>query len=563
MGWLGGVVARLRVVGGAVPGLRRSAGWSHGPGLFRGAVVGGMLLVGLAAVLMALLGPDSVLIATAVAALASQVAAAVACFWSARHAAAGDRRWRVLVGVFAAGVAGSALVAVVTLLNDGSVASHSTSEYLALFPIYGLALVGLLCLPTYPVQARGERGRRGGTTRWHAIIVLDSVLIVGSVFLLEWGTGLEVVVRASAPEPSLLLLALAHQVTALILAAAVLLIATFRRPRSPATLALLGSGLLVYALTNGVVTYRVAQGHYDLPAWSLISYVVSFLLIALAALVPARARVDLDGSAPPGPRATWAHAALPYALLGMAGLLILGRLAAGAPFDWVEAYGTVSLLVLALARQMITLAENTHLLTEVRERERQLHYQAFHDPLTGLANRALFSQRLQRMVDPGADPSIDGAPTGREAVVSLLFVDLDQFKRVNDAFGHAVGDELLKISAARLRAGTRATDTVARLGGDEFAVILADAGPDRPIQVAERLATAVQAPCQLAGQTYIPRASFGLVSLDCTARRANPDTLLHQADLAMYTAKREQTGRPVVYDPDLTVHFDQDQPHRS
>ncbi|MEX5632636.1 diguanylate cyclase domain-containing protein [Parafrankia sp. FMc2] len=543
-------MAGRRVLGDAVPGALRPAGWSHVPRSFRRALVGCPLLVGLAAVFVALLDPRPAVIATTVVAFVSEVTAALACFWSARHAAAGDRRWRVLIGTFAVGLAGGALLTAVTLLKGDSIRSVIL-EYLGLIVFYGLALAGLLCLPTYPVDGRSVRGQGSDLTRWHAIVVLDSALIVGSVLLFEWGTSLEAIARASAPDPAQLLIALVHQLTVLALAATVLLIATFRRPRSPATLALLGSGLLAYSLTGSIHVYRFAHGHYDLPAWSLIPLIVSLQLIALSALAPVRGPVEQHTAAEAGPRSMWVHTALPYAVLGVTGLLPLGKLVAGTPLNRVETYGVVSLLLLAFTRQMITMAENTHLLAEVRKREKQLNYQAFHDPLTGLANRALFARRLQHEVDPDIEPGNDTTSTGSQAAVSVLCLDLDQFKRVNDTFGHAIGDELLKIIAGRLRAGTGTNDTVARLGGDEFAVIIDSSGPDKPVHVAQRLAAAVQTPCHLAGRTYLPHASLGLVTLDPDARPASPDSLLHQADLAMYAAKRTKTGRPVVYDRHL------------
>ncbi|ADP82117.1 GGDEF domain-containing protein [Pseudofrankia inefficax] len=549
-------MARLRVVGSGEPGSLPSAGRPAGPRAFRRAVVGCLLFLVLAVLATASLDPRPARIATTAGDLVAEVGAASACFWTARRAAVGDRRWRVLIGLFAVGLAWGGLLTLVTLLTGGSVAAQSTSGYLVLVAFYGLALAGLLSLPTCRVEGRTGRGRRGGAGRWHAIVVMDSVLIVGSLLLLEWGTVLQAVARSAGLDPVVLTASLVQQVTVLALAAAVLLIATFRRPRSPLTSALLGGGLLVYGLTNSVFVYRTAHGRYDLPAWSLIPFIASLLLIALAALAPMPASVDLDDRAPPGPRTMWAHAALPYAVLVVAGLLVLGRRATGATVDRLESYGLVSLLVLALARQMLTIAENTGLLAEVRERGTQLQRLAFHDPLTGLANRALFTRRLRGVVDPDSEPAADGAPTERQTGVSVLFLDLDHFKAVNDTFGHAAGDELLRISAARLRAGARASDTVARIGGDEFAVILDGGGPDGPVRVAERLATAVQTPCRLAGQTYIPRASLGLVTLDPTARPASPDALLHQADLAMYAAKREHAGRLVVYHPDLAARFD-------
>ncbi|ADP81506.1 GGDEF domain-containing protein [Pseudofrankia inefficax] len=525
--------------------------------MFRRAAVGGALLVALAGVFAVVLGSAPARIATVAVACVSEAVASVACLWSARRAEPGDRRWRVLIGVFAVGLGAGGLLTLVTLVSSASISANVTSEYSGLIVFYGLALAGLLSLPTCPFEDRGAHRTRAGPSRWHVIVVLDSVLIVGSILLVQWGTSLEDLIRTSAPDPAEVAFALVHQVAGLILTATVLLIGTFRRPREPATLALLGAGLLSYALTNGLLVYRFAHGDYDLPAWSMLPIIVSVQLITLAALTPVGGQGNRDGEAMAAPRAVWAHAALPYAVLGVAGVLILGRLVAGAPLDRVEAYGTVSLLVLALARQMMTIAENTHLLAEVRVREGQLRHQAFHDPLTGLANRALFSRRLARAVGGDHPPSGagstpgGGALAGREAV-AVLFVDLDHFKGVNDAFGHAVGDELLKISAARLCAAVRATDTVARLGGDEFAVILAGHGPDKPVQIAQRLAAAVEEPCELAGRRYDPRASLGLVTLD-HAGPTCPDTLLHQADLAMYAAKRERSRRLVVYDPVLST----------
>jgi diguanylate cyclase (GGDEF)-like protein len=244
----------------------------------------------------------------------------------------------------------------------------------------------------------------------------------------------------------------------------------------------------------------------------------------------------------------WAHAMLPYGVLATAGVAVSLKLLSGKPLDRLESFGMVGLLLLALVRQMVTMAENTRLLAEIRERERLLHHQAFHDPLTGLANRALFMRRLRRALECDADRDEDTGPA-----ISLLFMDLDKFKQVNDTFGHVAGDELLKISAERLRAETRAADTVARLGGDEFGVILDGDASDHPCRTAERLAAAVHAPCLLAGRPYTPRASVGLVTADAvrTARPASPDILFHQADLAMYAAKRERTGRPVIYRPGL------------
>lgn len=157
--------------------------------------------------------------------------------------------------------------------------------------------------------------------------------------------------------------------------------------------------------------------------------------------------------------------------------------------------------------------------------EDELRRQAQTDPLTGLLNRAAFSERLA-----AATGSIDEA-----APPAVLFVDIDDFKAINDTLGHAAGDELLLTVAGRLTADVRSDDVVARLGGDEFAVLLSFADGERLRDVADRLLVSLRAPMALAGTTVTVTASIGgaLGTPGDTAER-----LLHAADTAMYSAKR-------------------------
>jgi len=168
---------------------------------------------------------------------------------------------------------------------------------------------------------------------------------------------------------------------------------------------------------------------------------------------------------------------------------------------------------------------------EVTDRKRledELRHQARTDPLTGLLNRAAFSERLAAAtasVDPAAPPAV-------------LFVDVDDFKGVNDSLGHAAGDGLLVAIAGRLTGDVRTEDVVARLGGDEFAVLLAEADDERLRDVAGRLLTSLRAPVALGGTTLSMTASVG-GALGTPGDTA--ETLLHRADTAMYEAKR--TGK--------------------
>ena len=180
--------------------------------------------------------------------------------------------------------------------------------------------------------------------------------------------------------------------------------------------------------------------------------------------------------------------------------------------------------------------------TEQRNLERQLSHRAFHDELTGLANRALFLDRMDhalRVTRPVSDP------------VVVLFVDLDDFKSVNDVLGHAVGDQLLKTVADRIRHAAGSGDTAARLGGDEFAILLEDRGGiERAIDVAESLLDSLRDPVTIAGYDVAVLASVGVA---VAAPEMNTTSLLRDADVAMYEAKRAGKGQIRIFDPAMRL----------
>lgn len=180
-------------------------------------------------------------------------------------------------------------------------------------------------------------------------------------------------------------------------------------------------------------------------------------------------------------------------------------------------------------------------ISERKALEAQLLHQAFHDPLTELANRSLFNDRLEHAIE---------RTMRQPGQIAVLLLDLDNFKSVNDTQGHAAGDRMLEVVATRLRSATRGCDTVARLGGDEFAVLLEEMHASAGAQVvAERIVRALEHPVDISlGRSASVSASVGIAVL---RGDESAEELLRNADVAMYEAKNRARGRWVVFDPEM------------
>jgi diguanylate cyclase (GGDEF)-like protein len=169
--------------------------------------------------------------------------------------------------------------------------------------------------------------------------------------------------------------------------------------------------------------------------------------------------------------------------------------------------------------------------------EQQIRHQALHDPLTGLANRALCRDRIAHAL----------AQSKRtRTAAAVLFVDIDNFKRVNDLFGHATGDQLLIALARRMSAAVRPADTVARLGGDEFVVVCEDVDERTALALGSRVAAAVREPIDAGGTQHNLTASVGIAL--GAAPTTDPDVLVGHADAAAYRAKKRDGGGVEVFD---------------
>jgi diguanylate cyclase (GGDEF)-like protein len=173
-----------------------------------------------------------------------------------------------------------------------------------------------------------------------------------------------------------------------------------------------------------------------------------------------------------------------------------------------------------------------------RHLEAELRRQASHDALTGLANRALFADRAQHALE-------------RRGLSDLVvcFFDLDDFKDVNDSFGHSAGDELLRVIGERLRACVRPADTIARFGGDEFAVLLEDTSLPDALEVVDRLYESVSSPIRLGEEEVLVHLSVGMTMRG--SRAVSSEELLVEADAAMYAAKARGKNRYEIFDPSM------------
>jgi diguanylate cyclase (GGDEF)-like protein/PAS domain S-box-containing protein len=208
---------------------------------------------------------------------------------------------------------------------------------------------------------------------------------------------------------------------------------------------------------------------------------------------------------------------------------------------WVEIVGQNRLAEPAVGALVLNYGD----VTDRKRLEDQLQHDAFHDPLTGLANRALFGDRV-------AHALARRRPTSDRAAV--LFIDLDDFKLVNDSLGHAAGDTLLGAAAERIRACLRPQDTAARLGGDEFAVLVEETDVDGAAVIADRILDALRQPFGLEDRQLFMQASIGIAiegGHDRATGRETADDLLRNADAAMYTAKARGKGQHQLYQPTM------------
>ena len=327
----------------------------------------------------------------------------------------------------------------------------------------------------------------------------------------------------------------------LVVVVSAVLVAMWYPPYRPgrANYMLLAAAVITLASSDRLLAYLRSVDVSALDLGVGTGFVMAPLLITWSLLeLPPRPRPNHDELEQP---TNWAQLTLPYVgFMGSTALLTFHVLI-GRRVDPVFVSTYLAMALLVATRYVVAMRVQRMLTEQLVDAKRRLAHQAHHDALTGLPNRLLLAQRLDEAI--GEEPFV------------LTFVDIDDFKEVNDRFGHAAGDELLCAISERLEGCLGPDDMLARIGGDEFAILIAG-GVDPPEMFADKLRVALRSPFSVHGTSVRVRASMGLVSPGCEGLLPTSDDLLRQADISMYTGKRLGKDTAVVYHPSFSVSED-------
>jgi diguanylate cyclase len=392
--------------------------------------------------------------------------------------------------------------------------SPADALYLSMYPLVIAGLIGLL--------------RRASSTRdWAGVI--DAAMVAVATFAVLVVLIMDRYLADASLGTGGRLISIAYPVMDVaLLAVAARLIGSLHMRSS--SYALLGSGLCSLLIADIIYGVLNSAGNFKTGGVADAFWLGFYILIGVAALHPG---LGIE------PRVRAVQAGITRTRLAVLSLTVVTvpiiNLVWGKPID------RFLLNVSATVMFLLVLVRMTGLMAVVQRNERRARHDARHDALTGLANRVLFAERVDHVIRKEA--------TG---VVAVLFVDLDDFKVVNDSLGHQIGDELLVIVSERLQACVRDVDVVARLSGDEFAILL-ESAVDRQdaIGVAERVQSLITEPIEVAGREVLITASVGISVERRDEMEVSSGELLRSADVAMYHAKRKGKGRFEFFDPGM------------
>jgi diguanylate cyclase len=390
----------------------------------------------------------------------------------------------------------------------------------------------LLMYPCFVVALLALARHRSGAD--HAGNLLDSAILIAGGGILMWEFALAPAVHSTGLAP------LAHLVSVLyptmdLIVFAMLVRLLVGSPRN-GSMRLLVASFVALLVSDLIYAVELSHGTYHFGGPTDGLWMLSYLLIGVAALHPT-ARSFPQGTAPTGYRITRARLLFLSAALLVGPIMVIAR-----PHDATFAACTSAASFLLVIARMTWLNRGLAAASLVVENKtEQLRHQALHDALTGLPNRALIMDRIEQLLVRNRRNRTTGA---------AMFVDLDDFKNVNDTLGHGAGDRLLVAVAARLASTLRDADTIGRMGGDEFVVLIDGATLDvAPELVAERLLDVMHQPFDLdeASLPLMVSISIGIATGD----RSTAGELLRDADVALYQAKAAGKNRYEIFHPEM------------
>ena len=437
-----------------------------------------------------------------------------------RYRPAQKRPWIILAVGLALSTLGDWTWLLLARIGEEPFPSVADALYLGGLVLVAVAIVDL-------VRGRIPGGDRAG--------IIDAFIVAIGVALVSWTFLMQPLVTdpfASIPEIGT---ALAYPAIDILLLG--VLVRMFLVPgRRGLALNLLLTALTALLLSDFPYAVMVLQGTYATGNIVELGWLAAAVLWGAAALHPSMRRVAEPIEVGEAKLPTWRLALLAGASLMAPGVLVIEGFT-GSPIDIPAiAGGCVLLFLLVIARLGGVVRDLRTTLHQRRSLEAELERRALHDPLTGLGNRTLLQDRLRH------------ALTRRGQQIGVLFMDLDDFKSVNDTYGHHAGDVLLTSVADAIRRTVRASDTVARLGGDEFAVLVdQDATAEGASELASRLLAAISVPIEVAGRQRSTSGSIGIAI--GASGEATAEQLMSEADIAMYVAKGDGKGRFTVFDP--------------
>ncbi|WP_433364262.1 putative bifunctional diguanylate cyclase/phosphodiesterase [Actinoplanes sp. CA-142083] len=362
-------------------------------------------------------------------------------------------------------------------------------------------------------------------------VLLDGMIAGSALFVVGWVLTVRSVWRAGADSPFAFVVSMAYPISDIVLATIAVLLAARTRRGGRGVVLLLVLGLAGMATSDVLFALDTSAGSYYTGQPSDAGWFIAFSACGAAGWLATRRPMVLNDTG----LTTRRQILLPYVPFGLAVVVAAGQTVAGLGprVDTAEAVALLAGMILILLRQLSTLLHNSTL-------ARRLEHQAYHDPLTGLGNRALFVERLEVALAAGMPAAV-------------VYLDLDDFKMINDSLGHDAGDAVLRTVGDRLRACFGEPDTVARLGGDEFAVLTGrvDGLPEQ----AERLLAGLREPFEAGARTVPISASVGIAVADGSTR---PEDLRKNVDLAMYAAKGRGKNTYALFEPSMREGFDRE-----